>query len=400
MSRRSIAVLTTTRADYGVLRSLIREIAADAALELRLLVTGTHLSPAHGQTVREIEADGFPIRHRVPILVGGGDEVAALETLGVALLSFAPVVAEDRPDLLVVVGDRTEAIAGGLIALLLRIPLAHLHGGEVTAGAIDESIRHSLTKMASYHFTATEEYAANVIQLGEDPARVFTVGAPALDGLRDFPALERAELFARLELDPARPTALVTFHPSTVTGAETIAAETTELLAALTALDLQLVFTGANADAHGAEIDERLRAAAGERPDQRRFFANLGGELYFNCLRHLDLMVGNSSSGIIEAPSFGLPVVNLGDRQEGRVLAGNILTVACARDAIAGAVARARDEEFRRACRAVVNPYAPRGVGGIGLHIKEILKSVSLAPDVIRKRFVRRERGDAAISAR
>jgi UDP-hydrolysing UDP-N-acetyl-D-glucosamine 2-epimerase len=400
MPRRAIAVATTTRADYGVLRSLIRETAADPECDLRLLVTGTHLSREHGYTVSRIEADGFPIWRRVPILVGGGDEQAALQTLGVALLSLAPVFATERPDLLVVVGDRTEAIACGLTALLHRIPLAHLHGGEVTAGAIDEAIRHSLTKMAAYHFVATADYAANVIQLGEDPARVFVVGAPALDGVRDVPALARGELFARLELDPARPAALVTLHPETVSDAAATSAAVTELLAALDGRDLQIVFTGANADAHGPEIDARFRAAAEERPGRRRFVASLGPELYFNCLRHLDLMLGNSSSGIIEAPSFGLPVVNLGDRQEGRVMAGNVLPAACRRDAIRAAIDRALSDEFRRACRAVENPYAPDGVGGIGLRIKEILKSVSVSPEVIRKRFVRRGKDDAAVSAR
>ncbi|MFH1143680.1 MAG: UDP-N-acetylglucosamine 2-epimerase [Candidatus Eisenbacteria bacterium] len=400
MNRRSVCIVTTTRAEYGVLRSLIRETAADPELELRLLVTGTHLSEDHGYTVRDIEADGFPIWQRVPIQVAGGDEEAAVRTIGAALLALAPIFARERPDILVVVGDRTEAIACGLTTLLMRIPLAHLHGGEITAGAVDEAIRHALTKMATYHFVATAEYAANVIQLGEDPARVFTVGAPGLDGLRDLRPLAREPLFARLDLDPAHPTALVTFHPETVRGAEAIMAQVGELLAALERLDLQVVFTGANADAHGAQINTRLQAAARERPARYRYFASLGGELYFSCLRHVDLMIGNSSSGIIEAPSFGLPVVNLGSRQEGRVMAGNILPAACAREEIARAVGRARSEDFRSLCRTVVNPYAPHGVGAIGRRIRDTLKAVSLAPEVIKKRFVRLGRNDAQIPPR
>jgi len=400
MPRRVIGIVTTTRAEYGVLRSLIRETAADPGLELRLLVTGTHLSHEHGYTVRDIEADGFPIWRRVPIQVAGGDEQAALKTIGVALLSLAPIFAEERPDILVVVGDRYEAIACGLTALLLRLPLAHLHGGEITAGSVDEALRHALTKMATYHFTATAEYAANVVQLGEDPARVFTVGAPALDGLQELKPLERGELFAQLGLDRSRRTALVTFHPATVVEGAEIDAQVTELLAALESHDLQVVFTGANADAHGAEINERFRLAAREQPQRCRFLFSLGGELYLNCLRHLDLMVGNSSSGIIEAPSFQLPVVNLGDRQEGRVRAANILQAACTRDAIAGAIARALTAEFRQICRTAVNPYAPHGVGAIGRRIKETLKSVSLDPAVIKKRFVRLGRDDAQVPAR
>lgn len=387
MPRRSIALATTTRAEYGILRSLIREIQADCDLELRLIVSGSHLSASHGLTVREIETDGVPIWRRVPILAEGGDEMAALATIGNAVNTLAPLLAQERPDILVVVGDRTEVIAFGLVALLLRIPLAHLHGGEVTAGAVDESIRHALTKMASYHFVATDAYAANVRQLGEDPARIFIVGAPGLDGVAEVETGANDDLVARLGLAADRPTALVAFHPETTLPRPAVAGQVEALLAALEAADVQSVLTGANADAGGMLINQQFAAAARRQPRRHCFHASLGRELFFNCLRHLDVMVGNSSAGIIEAPSFGLPVVNVGDRQQGRVMAASILAVPCTREAIAAAIRRALTPEFREQCRHVVNPYAGPGVGKIGRSIKEILKSVPLGPEIIIKRF-------------
>jgi UDP-hydrolysing UDP-N-acetyl-D-glucosamine 2-epimerase len=316
----------------------------------------------------------------------------------VAILSAETLLRSDRPDLLVLSGDRTELAAFGLAALLLRIPLAHLHGGEITAGAVDEAIRHSLTKMATWHFAAAEAHADRIAQLGEERDRIFTVGAPALDGLRDLPRLSREEVCGRLELDAGRPTGLVTFHPPTIEGPAATGEQLDELLAALDRTDLQLVFTGANADAGGAAINSRLEAVAQARPDRYRYRASLGGELYYSCLRHLNLMVGNSSSGLVEAPSFGLPVVNVGDRQEGRVRAGNVINVAASREAIAAGIAQALGEEFRLRCAAVVNPYAPAGVGSIGRRIKEILKTVPLTPPVLKKRFITMRAGRAQVS--
>jgi UDP-hydrolysing UDP-N-acetyl-D-glucosamine 2-epimerase len=388
-ARRKIAVVTTTRAEYGILRSLIREIAFDPQLELCLLVTGTHLDPAHGETVHEIEADGVEIRRRLPIQATGGDELAALITAGNAVHAAATALAEERPDLLVVVGDRSEILAFGLAGLLLRIPVAHLHGGETTSGAVDESIRHALTKLATFHFVAAEPYAANVRQLGEDPSRIFVVGAPALDGLRELAPLSSAEVFARIGLAPGRPTALVTYHPVTTEDAGAATAQIAALLAALECSGLRAVLTAANADAGGERINAQLRAVAAREPDRYRFHASLGSELYFGCLRHLDLMVGNSSSGLIEAPSFHLPVVNVGDRQAGRLTAACVITVACQEEAIAGAIARTLTPEFRALCRQAENPYAPPAEGPIGRRIKEILKSVVLAPDMLKKRFHR-----------
>jgi len=388
MARRSLLIVTSTRAEYGVLRSLIRETAADPGLELRLLVTGAHLSAEHGHTVREIEADGIPIWRRQPVQVAGGEEVASAQTIGVALLSASPALAAERPDILVLCGDRTEAIAFGLAALVLRIPLAHLHGGEITAGAIDEAVRHALTKIAAWHFAATREAAGVIAQLGEEPQRIFTVGAPALDRLAELEPLPRETVCARLGLDPGRPAALVTFHPPTASDGAAADEQAAELLAGLERSDLQAVFTAANADAHGDRINERFQAAAAASPERYRFSPSLGGELYFSCLARLDLMLGNSSSGLIEAPSFGLPVVNVGDRQEGRPLAANVIPAAADRGAVAAAIARARSEEFRRVAGSAVNPYAPHGIGAIGRRIKETLKSVPLGPDAVRKRFV------------
>ncbi|MEZ4386117.1 MAG: UDP-N-acetylglucosamine 2-epimerase [Candidatus Krumholzibacteriia bacterium] len=387
MARRTVGIVTTTRAEYGILRSLIRAVADDPDLELRLIVSGTHLSEAHGMTVREIERDGVPIWRQVPILADGDDEVAALLTIANAIAAQAPLLADTRPDILVVLGDRSEVIAWGLVALLLRIPLAHLHGGEVTAGAVDESIRHALTKLATWHFVATDAYAANVRQLGEDPDRVYTVGAPGLDGLVDLPTLGRAELLSGLGLAADRPTALVALHPETTRPAAAAAELADAVLAGLAAAGVQAVLTGANADAGGALINARFAAAAAREPGRCCFRPSLGRELFGGCLRRLDVMVGNSSAGVIEAPSFGRPVVNVGDRQLGRVMADGIIQAPGRAAAIADAIGRALTAEFGEQARRAANPYAGPGMGRIGVTIKDILKSVPLGPDVIRKRF-------------
>lgn len=384
---RSILVVTTARADWGHLRSLAREIHADPRLELRLLVSGSHLTDPAGASLAEIAADGVPIWRQVPIEAAGDDEQASLTTVGNALLEVAPLLAAERPDLMVLLGDRTEIMAFALAALLLRIPLAHLHGGEVTGGAVDESIRHAVTKLATYHFVATEAYATNVRQLGEDPRRIFTVGAPGLDSLRDLTLLDRDELFSEFDLPADRPTALVAFHPVSTESRETVAAQTDALLEALEATDLQAVITGAGPDAHGQLVNDRLAAAAAGRPDRFRFRTHLGRLLFFSCLRHCDLMLGNSSAGLIEAPSFGLPVVNVGDRQAGRIRAENVLEAPARRGDLLAAVARARDAAFRARCRAAVNPYAPGGDEPVGRAIKETLAAVSLAPEVLKKVF-------------
>lgn len=392
---RSIAIATTTRAEYGILRSLCRAVADDPALELRLIVSGTHLSEAHGLTVREIERDGMPIWRRVPILAAGDDETAALVTVANAMQALAPLLAAERPDVLVVLGDRSEIAAFALAALLLRIPLAHIHGGEVTAGALDESIRHAITKLATYHFVATDAYARNVRQLGEDPARIFTVGAPGLDGLADVRTLERSELMARLGLDPGQPFAIVALHPETTRPPRAAGELGAAVVDAVSGSGLQAVFTGANADAGGSLIDGAFATAAAADPGRFVFCASLGRQLFFSCLRHADVMIGNSSAGIIEAPSFGLPVVNIGDRQTGRVMAASVVPAAPTRVAIAEAVATALAPGFRASCREVVNPYAGAGMGGIGVAIKDILKAVPLGPEVIAKRFVSLEGRDA-----
>lgn len=386
---RCIGIVTTSRADYGHLRSLIHAVQADPALKLRLLVSGSHLDPTRGNTVQDIERDEVPIWRRLAIQADGDDEYAALVTLGNAVLAAAPALAHDPPDILVVLGDRSEVLAFGLAARLLRIPLAHLHGGEITGGAIDESMRHALTKLATYHFVATADYARNVVQLGEDPARVFTVGAPGLDGLSAVPDIPRAELMAGFGLAADRPTALVACHPVTTESGTDAAGLVLAVLDAVLQADLQAVLTGAGADAYGGLINETLAAAAKTQPDRLHFRPHLGRRLFVNCLRQVEVMIGNSSSGIIEAPSFGLPVINVGDRQAGRIMAANVVQSAPEPASLAAALRTALDPAFRAASRLVDNPYAAAGKQTSGQHIKEILKSVSLATDVIKKQFRR-----------
>ncbi|HEU4369331.1 MAG TPA: UDP-N-acetylglucosamine 2-epimerase [Methylomirabilota bacterium] len=383
--RRAIGVVTVARSDYGHLLSLLAALEADSDVELGVFVAGSHLSTRFGWTADLVEADGWPIAARIDMGIDDDAPAAIATATGRGVTGFAEVFARHRPDLLVVLGDRYEMLAAALAALPFALPVAHLHGGEVTEGAIDEQIRHAITKLAHLHFVAAEAYAARVRQLGEEPWRVHCCGAPGLDRLQARAALSREALGARLGGPLGRPTLLVTFHPETLAAGD-VPRQAEELTAALEKVDGNIVATAPGADtAHGA-ITAALERLAARRP-ATRVVTTLGDEVYCSLLREADVMVGNSSSGLIEAPTFGLPVVNVGDRQRGRLRATNVLDVPAEREAIAEAIGRALEPGFRRGLAGLVNPY---GDGNAAPRIARVLREVELGPRLTRKRFVDR----------
>lgn len=380
---RTVAVVTTSRADFGIYRPLLRLILSSDDLRLHLMVSGSHLSPDLGWTVSEIEDEGIPIGDRVEMLLASDTPAGIAASMGLGVIGFAHAFQRFRPDILVVLGDRFEMHAAALAALPFAIPVAHVGGGELTAGAIDESLRHSMTKLAHLHFPATQEYGRRIVQMGEEPWRVTVSGALSLDNLRDFRPLPLDE-FARLVGMPLFPRGflLVTFHPVTLEYQQA-GSQTEELLAALSQSGLPAVITLPNADTAGSEVRRRMLAYARQRTDVVAV-ENLGTRAYFTAMSFAAAMVGNSSSGIVEAPSFGLPVVNIGTRQQGRTRAANVLDVGYGREEITAAIARAITPEFRTALRGLVNPH---GDGHGAGRIVARLSAVPLDSRLIQKRF-------------
>jgi UDP-hydrolysing UDP-N-acetyl-D-glucosamine 2-epimerase len=379
---RTIGVVTVARSDYGIYRPILRQIQADSDLKLMLFVGGMHLSPEYGLTVRNIEQDGFAIAERVEMLLASDTPEAISKAMGLGLIGFAQAYTRSRPDILLVLGDRFEMFAAAAAAMPFHIPLAHLHGGESTEGQIDEAIRHSLTKMSHLHFVSAPPYAARVIQLGEAPWRVTVSGAPSLDNLADLPLMSQAETERQLglALDPAP--LLVTFHPVTLEYEKT-SDHIAELLAALDATQLPVLFTYPNADTSGRIIIAAIEQFVNTHANARAA-VSLGTPLYFSLLQYVRAMVGNSSSGIIEAASFALPVINVGLRQKGRFHAQNVIDVPCDRDAIGVAIGRAANDEFRHSLRGMTNPY---GEGQAAAKIVRVLKETHLGPELLLKHF-------------
>lgn len=380
---RTIGVVTGSRADYGIYQPLLRAIAADPALRLRLYVTGMHLSPAHGLTVAMVEQDGFPIAERIETLTGADGPGDIAQAIGRGVLGFAQAFGRGRPDLLVVLGDRFEMYAAALAALPFQIPCAHLHGGELTEGAIDDALRHSLTKLSHLHFVSTETYARRVRQLGEEAWRVTVSGALALDALHTMPLLTRAELEERFGLDLARPPLLVTFHPVTLEHRQA-GAQTDELLAALAEAALPVVLTAPNADTHSSHVRRAIEDFV-RRHDDARLVESFGAHGYFSMMALAAAMVGNSSSGIIEAASFKLPVVNIGTRQGGRVRGKNVIDTGGARAEVLAAIRRAVEPAFRAALVDLKNPYST-GEPAAEKVVRR-LREIPLDDRLLRKRF-------------
>ena len=379
---RTIGVVTVGRSDYGIYLRLLREIQADRDLQLHLIVAGMHLSPEFGLTVQAIEADGFEVSERVEMLLSSDTPEGIAKSMGLGTVGFAQAYGRFRPDILVVLGDRFEMHAAAVAALPFKIPVAHIHGGEVTSGAIDDALRHSMTKLSHMHFVATRESSKRVIQLGEEPWRVNVTGSPSLDNLRSIELLGAEQLEAKFEIRLAPPPLLVTWHPVTLEYEHT-AWQVGELLAALGMCGLPMVFTLPNADTNGRIIIRMI-----EEFVQAHLLAqivnNFGTQAYFSMMAVAAAMVGNSSSGIIEAASFGLPVVNIGTRQQGRIRPANVVDVGYDRAEILAGIRKALDPDLRDRVRGMASPY---GCGRASERIVKTLKEVALDDRLIVKRF-------------
>lgn len=371
---RKICVITGTRAEYGLLRWVMQGIKDDPELTLQVIATGMHLSPEFGQTYREIEQDGFRIDRKVEMLTSSDTPVGIAKSMGLGLIGFADALNESRPDIIVVLGDRFEIFTAVAAALIARIPVAHLHGGEITEGAFDESIRHSITKMSHLHFVAAEEYRQRVIQLGEQPDRVFLVGGVGIDNIKRLKLLDRAELEAALDFKLGLKNLLITFHPVTLENA-TAADQMAELLAALESLtDTRLIFTMPNADTDGRVLIRMVEQFVAQHANACAY-ASLGQLRYLSCIRHVDGVVGNSSSGLAEVPSFRKGTINIGDRQRGRLQAASVINCEPTRRSIAAALERLYDADFQAGLSQVRNPYDE---GGASEKVVETIKHYAI----------------------
>lgn len=389
--RRRICFVTGTRAEYGLLRGVIAGVRDADDLELQIIATAAHLSPEFGLTYREIEADNFAIDERVEILLSSDTPIGTSKAMGLGMIGFAESFARLRPDLIVLLGDRFEILAAATAALTAGIPIAHIHGGETTEGAIDEAIRHAVTKMSHLHFVAAAPYRDRVIQLGEAPERVFLVGGLGIDAIHRLPLLDRAEVEAALDFSLGADSLLVTFHPPTLDADG--AAQLDELLSALDALgpSTQLVFTMPNADSGARELRAMIEAFVASHANARAY-TSLGQLRYLSTMRQVDAVVGNSSSGIIEAPSFGIGTIDIGDRQRGRLRAASVIHCAPQRDAIRDALERLSSTEFQASLKHVENPY---GNGGASAAIVAELRAYPLQ-GLLKKTFHDMGNGDAA----
>ncbi len=371
---RKICVVTGTRAEYGLLRWVMQNIRDDVGLTLQTIATGMHLSPEFGLTYREIENDGFQIDRMVEMLTSSDTPVGIAKSMGLGLIGFADALSQLRPDLMVVLGDRFEIFSAVSAALVARIPVAHLHGGETTEGAFDEALRHSITKMSHLHFVAAEEYRQRVIQLGESPERVFLVGGLGIDNIKRLKLLDRVALENSLDFKFGQRNLLITFHPVTLETA-TDEAQMTELLAALAVLeDTQLIFTMPNADTGGRKLIAMVNDFVALHHNAKAY-TSLGQLRYLSCVAQVDGVVGNSSSGLAEVPSFKKGTINIGDRQRGRLQASSVIQCDPTRQSIGAAIQALYSPLFQSSLNYVRNPY---GDGGASEKVLAIIRHTAL----------------------
>ena len=381
---RHIAFFTSTRAEYGLLRPLMAEVASRPGMALQVIVSGTHLSEAHGATWREIVADGFPIDARVEMAITADDAEGVAMSAAQVLSGVASALTRLKPDVLVLLGDRYELLAAAQAAVLARVPIAHIHGGEATEGAIDESIRHAVTKLSHWHFSAAETYADRIRQMGEASDRVWNVGAPAMDNIAALEPVPKDELEDFLGLRLRAPTLLVTYHPVTLEDDGGLSAMQA-LLAALDTSRGSIVITGANADPGAGAIRASLQAFATDRPNRVALVESLGSRRYLSLMHHVDVVVGNSSSGLLEAPAVGIPTVDIGPRQQGRLRAPSVLHCGESAAEISRALEVALSEEHRAIAARRESPY---GQPGASRRIVDLLESIDVT--VRTKPFVDR----------
>jgi GDP/UDP-N,N'-diacetylbacillosamine 2-epimerase (hydrolysing) len=380
---RKICVVTGTRAEYGLLSGLMKKIAQDSSLELQILATGMHLSPEFGLTYKAIEEDGFRINKKVEMLLSSDTEIGITKSIGLGLIGFADAFQELKPDLLVLLGDRFEAFAAASAAMISKVPIGHLHGGETTEGAFDESIRHAITKMSQLHFTACEEYRNRVIQLGEHPDRVYNFGAIGIDNIVNTKLMHREEFEESIGFKLGAQNIVATFHPVTLDD-RSAEFHFHELLSALNELpDLHIIFTKPNADAGGRRIIGLIDKFVSEHSQRSCSFISLGQMRYLSALKFVDAVVGNSSSGLIEAPSFQIGTINIGDRQKGRLQAANVIQIDPDKNSILKGFNILYSENFKKTLKSVENPF---GMGGVATKIHQVISEISL-DNILKKKF-------------
>ena len=377
-----VCFITGSRAEYGLLRWIMQGVADDPDLHLQIIATGMHLSPEFGLTYKAIESDGFKINRKVEMLIDSDTSVGMAKSMGLGMIGFADVLEELNPDLIVVLGDRFEIFSAVSAALVSKIPVAHIHGGEKTEGSFDESIRHSITKMSHLHFVAAESYRHRVIQLGEHPDKVFLVGGLGVDSIKRLELLSREKLEASLDFKLGQKNLLITFHPVTL-DKDSAERQIHELLAALANLkDTQLIFTLPNADSDGRALIKIVQKFVDHHANARAY-VSLGQLLYLSCVSYVDAVVGNSSSGLLEAPSFKKGTINIGDRQRGRLQAKSVINCEPSRKSITNALVKLYSPEFQDSIIDVVNPY---GNGTASEKVVKVLKKYSLV-DLVKKSF-------------
>ncbi len=381
---RKICVVTATRAEYGLLKCLLDDIKADNDLDLQIIATGTHLSPEFGLTSKQLEGDGFTVNKKIEVLLSSDTPVGVSKSMGLAQISFAEAFDELKPDIVVVLGDRYELIPIVSAANIARIPVAHLSGGEMTEGAMDEMFRHAITKLSQLHLTAMDEYTHRVIQMGEQPSSVYTVGEIGLDNLMRMKLMSRSDFENSIGCGLKKRNILFTYHPETTQDITKTETDFSKILLSLDRLeDTLLIFTKANADVGGRLINKMIDEYIAQNKDRAICFASLGQLRYLSALKYVDAVVGNSSSGIVEAPSFKIATINIGNRQRGRIRASSILDVDVNEDKIFNAIQRIYTSEFREILKDTTNPY---GQGNSSHKVVHVLKQVDLS-SLKMKRF-------------
>ena len=379
---RKICVVTSTRAEYGLLYWLLKEIEADSELKLQLIVTGMHLSPEFGLTYKEIEKE-FKIDKKIEILSGSHTSLDICAEMARVYEKFASALAELKPDILVLLGDRYEIFGVAGVASIMQIPIAHIHGGETTQGAFDEAFRHSITKMSHIHFAATNEYANRIIQLGEDPSRVFNVGGPGIENIKKLNLLSKEEFEKSIDFRLAKKNILITFHPATLENSSA-REQFGEILKALYELEeTNFIFTKANSDTDGDVINKMIDEYVSENSQKAVAFASLGQLRYLSAIKFVDIVLGNSSSGLLEVPSFKKATINIGDRQKGRARASSVIDVRPVKEEILAAIKRAYSKEFEQTLKDTINPYDG---GNPSKKMVKILKEIKL-DGILKKKF-------------
>jgi GDP/UDP-N,N'-diacetylbacillosamine 2-epimerase (hydrolysing) len=381
--KRKICVYTSSRAEYGLLRGVLHKFEVEPTLQLQILASGMHLSPEFGMTIQEIEADGFKPDEAIEILLSSDTPTAICKSMGLAMIGYGEALLRLKPDMAVVLGDRFETFCMAAAAQVCRVPLAHIHGGETTEGAIDEAFRHSITKMSHLHFASCEAYRQRIIQLGEAPDRVFNVGALGVENIRRMSLIARNELSESISFNLEKPYFLVTFHPVTLEK-ETSEGQFQSLLDALNAFpEYKVIFTKANADTDGRVINRMIDEYAEKRPECCLALTSMGAVKYLSAMKYATAVIGNSSSGIIEAPSFNIPTINIGDRQKGRISAGSMIDCEPSADSIRAAIQEGISIEFQQKLNDTENPYEKAGTAS---EIVSVIAASDLA-GLLKKNF-------------